>query len=990
MNAILPTTRRGPRILRLAAALCALLLPSACATHVVPPAAAAARASGGVVATAAFAPLAPRVDAVFADFDRSDSPGCALGVYRDGAIAYARGYGMAHLEHGVPITPRTIFDIGSTSKQFAAAALALLEQDGVLSIDDDVRRFVPELPTYDRPITIRQLLTHTSGLRDYIGILTLGGARYDDVLTVEDALGAVVRQRALNFAPGDEYLYSNSGFFLLSVIVERVTGMTLRDFARARIFDPLGMQRSHFLGSYDDVVADRAAAYSPRRTGELVSGAGAWRLDLPRWLQTGDGSVFTSVEELLLWDRNFYTPTLGGRAFLDAMHTRGVLTGGDTLGYALGLQLGRYRGEPVVAHGGSWGGYRAELLRFPEHRTSVAVLCNAGSAPASLLARRVADVVLGASFTEPAPAPQAGATGGAPASPPAAVTLSAAQRAGFAGLYYSPEVEATYRIVAEGDELRLHRRNSPPATLTPVSATELRAGALQLRFGEGARDGFALDIGRVRNIRFERTGGSTLIRGATLIDGTGAPRRIADVRVRGDRIVDVGDLSTETGEHVIAASGLVLAPGFIDTHSHAGRDIFDHPDALGAVSQGITTIIEGQDGGSIFPLADFFARLDAAPPAVNAASYAGHGTIRRRVMGDDFRRHATTAEVERMRALLRAELAAGALGLSTGLEYDPGIYSATDEVITLARETAAVGGRYISHVRSEDREFWQAIDEIIRIGREAQIPVQVSHTKLAMRSEWGKADQLIARFDAARAAGVELTADIYPYTYWQSTLTVLFPQRDFEDREQAELVLREIAAPEGLLLGRFEPQPEYVGRTVADISMMRGTDPATTLMALIAEALEHEARTGRGGESVIGTSMSEADIERLMTWRYMNIASDGSLAGRHPRGFGTYTRVLGRYVRERGVLELEDAIRRMTSLAAANVGIRERGTIAPGVYADLVLFDPETVIDRATPQDPHAVSEGIARVWVNGVVVYVNGSTTGERPGRVLRRQPTD
>lgn len=195
-----------------------------------------------------------------------------------------------------------------------------------------------------------------------------------------------------------------------------------------------------------------------------------------------------------------------------------------------------------------------------------------------------------------------------------------------------------------------------------------------------------------------------------------------------------------------------------------------------------------------------------------------------------------------------------------------------------------------------------------------------------------------------------------------------------------------IAAADGLLLGRFEAQPEYVGRTVADIAILRGTDPATTLMDLIREAREHEERTGRGGESVIGTSMSEADIEVLMTWPYMNIASDGSLNAPHPRGFGTYPRVLGRYVRERGALELEDAVRRMSSLAAANVGIRDRGTIAPGMYADLVLFDPDTVIDRATPQDPHAVSEGIARVWVNGGVVFENGGTTGERPGRVIRR----
>jgi N-acyl-D-amino-acid deacylase len=959
---------------------------AACAPQGVPVSGPAPGGQAVVVGLPAFAALAPRVDSVFAEYDRADSPGCALGIYSDGQLAYARGYGMAHLEHGVPITPRTLFDIGSTSKQFAAAALVLLEQDGALSLDDDVRRFVPELPAYGRPITLRQLLTHTSGLRDYIGILTLGGARYDDVVTNEDALNAIVRQRALNFAPGDEYLYSNSGYFLISVIVERVTGMSLRDFARARLFDPLGMRHSHFLGGYDDVVIGRAAAYSPRRSGAAVdvaaAGAAAWRFDMPRWLQTGDGAVFTNVEELLLWDRNFYSPSLGGQEFLTSLHTRGVLTDGDTLGYALGLQLGRYRGERTVAHGGSWGGYRAELLRFPERRTSVAVLCNVSTAAAPALARRVADIVLEDVFTEPVPAPAQRA-----AAPPApvAVALTPVERAAFAGSYFSPELEATYRIAMDGDELRLHRRNSPPVPLTPTGRTELRVGPMQMRFSE-SYDSFLLDIGRVRGIRFDRTGGATLIRGATLIDGTGAPGRMASVRIRGDRIIEVGALAALPGEDVVDAAGLVLAPGFIDTHSHAGRELFDLPDALGAVSQGITTVVEGQDGSSPYPLHDFFVRLERAPAAVNVASFAGHGTIRRRVMGDDFRRHATPAEIERMQSLLRTELAAGALGLSTGLEYDPGIYSATEEVIALARDAAAVGGRYFSHVRSEDRAFWPAVEELIRIGLEARIPVHLSHTKLAMRREWGKADRLMRRLDEARAAGVEVTADIYPYPYWQSTLTVLFPQRDFADRNQAELVLREIAAPDGLLLARFGPQPEYVGRTVADIAALRGTDPATTLMALIAEALEYEARTGRSGESVIGTSMSESDIERLMTWRYMNIASDGSLAGRHPRGFGTYPRVLGRYVRERGVLTLEDAVRRMTTLAAANAGLRERGIIAPGKFADLVLFDPATVIDRATPAEPHAVSVGVERVWVNGQVVFVDGRTTGARPGRVLRR----
>ena len=484
---------------------------------------------------------------------------------------------------------------------------------------------------------------------------------------------------------------------------------------------------------------------------------------------------------------------------------------------------------------------------------------------------------------------------------------------------------------------------------------------------------------------------SVLIVNAVVIDGTGAPRRPAAVRVSGDRIAEVGALSPAPGDTVVDAKGLVLAPGFIDTHSHGDRGLFEHADALAAVSQGISTIVVGQDGGSPWPLADFFGRLDRQPAAINVASYAGHGRIRGNVMGEDFRRPARPEEVARMRDLLAQEMKAGALGLSSGLEYDPGIFSARSEVLDLARVAAAAGGRYISHIRSEDRNFWDAIDEIVTIGREAKLPVQVSHIKLAMHSLWGQADRLLKTLNDARAAGVDITADIYPYLYWQSTLTVLFPERDFENRKTAEFVLREISTPEDLLLGTFAPEPSYAGKTVAEIARLRGTDPPATLMALIKEALAFEAahKDNDDVESVIGTSMSEPDLERLLAWPYSNICTDGELDGRHPRGFGTYPRVLGRYVRERKVVGLEEAVRKMTSLAAHNVGLRDRGEVRPGAFADLVLFDPATVMDRATTRDPQAVSAGIQSVWVNGAVVYEAGKTTGRRPGRALRREAT-
>lgn len=473
---------------------------------------------------------------------------------------------------------------------------------------------------------------------------------------------------------------------------------------------------------------------------------------------------------------------------------------------------------------------------------------------------------------------------------------------------------------------------------------------------------------------------------ARLVDGTGAPARLGSLRIAGDRIVEVGEVKPVAGEAVLDAKGLVLAPGFIDTHSHATSDLATMPEALGAVSQGITTVIGGQDGESAFPLSDFFARLESAPAAVNVASYSGHGTLREKMLGGDFRRAATASEVAGMSRLLERDLEAGSLGLSTGLEYDPGIYSARAELIDLAKVTARHGGRYISHIRSEDRKFWEAIDEILAIGREAKLPVQISHVKLAMKKLWGEAPRLLALLDGARAQGIDVTADIYPYLYWHSSLTVLFPERDFENLAEARQVIAEIAPAEGLLLGRYLPNPSYAGRTIADIAKERKEAPEVTLVALIRDAEVMRKQGKEGVESVIATSMVEGDLERLLAWPHTNLCTDGQLDGRHPRGFGAFPRVLGLYVRERKVLSLEEAVRKMTSLAADHTGLKDRGRLVPGAYADLVLFDPATVIDRATTAEPHALATGIERVWVNGRAVFSGGAATGLKPGRVLRR----
>ncbi|HYC53122.1 MAG TPA: serine hydrolase domain-containing protein [Gemmatimonadaceae bacterium] len=416
-----------------------------------------------------------RVDRVFAAFDRPGTPGCALGVYRDGRLLYSRGYGLASIADGTPISAKTIFDIGSTSKQFTAASIILLAQQGKLSFDDDVRRFIPELPQYQKPVTIRHLLHHTSGIRDYIGLLTLGGADIAGRTTAKDALDAIVRQKALNFEPGAEHLYSNSGYFLLSQIVERASGKSLRAFADEQIFRPLGMTSTHFRDDHSIPLPGLALAYAP--------GPSGWDVDMSKWEQTGDGAIFTTVEDLLRWDNNFYDPKVGGAKLLEELHRTGTLTSGASLTYAAGLMVNDFRGLRSVSHGGSWGGYRAELVRFPDEKLSVATLCNAANSAPGNLARSVASIYLADKL---APIAQASTPPASTARP--VVTLTDAELQQWAGTYRSM-ANASPRVIVVEDNKLVATVGQNRVSLTPHSATEftvtLGDNPILLRFERG-------------------------------------------------------------------------------------------------------------------------------------------------------------------------------------------------------------------------------------------------------------------------------------------------------------------------------------------------------------------------------------------------------------------------------------------------------------------------------------------------------------------------
>ena len=470
-----------------------------------------------------------------------------------------------------------------------------------------------------------------------------------------------------------------------------------------------------------------------------------------------------------------------------------------------------------------------------------------------------------------------------------------------------------------------------------------------------------------------------LIKGGQLVDGTGAPARPADVRVSGDTIVEVGpNLTVRSGERVIDAAGRVVSPGFIDMHSHVDGGLDDHPDAASQVRQGITTALVGQDGDGELPVSGFLARVEKAHPAINVLTSVGHGTVRRLVLGADYKRAATPAEIDAMKTLVDRGMKDGAVGLSSGIEYDPGFYATTDELVALASVIKPYGGFYSSHVRDEENDVLQAWNEAIEIGRRAGVPVEISHMKLASAPVWGQAAKGLALVDAARRDGQDVTGDWYPYPYWQSSIYVLIPDRDFDNVGKWQKGLDEIGGPANVLISSYKPDPSWNGKTLADLAAERHIDAPHLIVQMI-----KDAGTSIG---VIVTAMEERDMSAMFAHPAVLICSDGEIAGRHPRGYGTFPRVLARYVRDQHVVSLEEAIAKMTSRSARKIGSIDRGTVATGQKADLVVFDPVTIADRGTPEEPAQPPVGIDVVIVNGEIVLDHGTITSARPGRALRR----
>jgi N-acyl-D-amino-acid deacylase len=526
-----------------------------------------------------------------------------------------------------------------------------------------------------------------------------------------------------------------------------------------------------------------------------------------------------------------------------------------------------------------------------------------------------------------------------------------------------------------------------------------------------------------------------ILRGGTVYDGTGTPGRLADVGIRGDRIAAVGDLKSAQAKTVLDAKGLAVAPGFINMLSWSTDSLIADGRSQGEIRQGVTLEVMGE-GNSMGPLTDemkrraveqqgdiryditwttlaeYLAFLEKKGVSTNVASYIGAATIREHVVGLDDRK-ATPEELEKMRALVRQEMAAGALGIGSSLIYAPGTYASTEELIELNQAAAPYGGRYISHLRSEGDRFLEAVDELITIAREAGVPAEIYHLKAAGASNWPKMDQAIAKIEAARKEGLRITADMYTYTAGATGFDACIPpwsraggydalfKRIADPATRARMIAEMRApapgwenlcqaagTPHGLLLVEFKNDAlkPLTGKRLDEVMKIRGTDAENTILDLIAE---DRTRVG-----VVFFLMSEDNVRKQVQLPWVSFGSDASSmapegvflkSSTHPRAYGNFARFLGRYVRDEKLVPMPDAIRRLTSLPAANLGLSDRGTLKVGAFADVVAFDPAAIADKATYEQPHQYAVGMRHVLVNGVPVLRDGEHTGATPGRALK-----
>jgi N-acyl-D-aspartate/D-glutamate deacylase/CubicO group peptidase (beta-lactamase class C family) len=726
-----------------------------------------------------------------------------------GQVKYKKAFGIADSRTQRPLVTASAFNLASVSKQFVGMLIMINYEEGKLKFDDPVNKYLPEFP-YNN-ITLRHLLNHTSGMPEYFDWFEKRVSAGDTIVN-QDVLNYLAANKpALLFTPGDRWQYCNTGYALLALVLEKVSGLPFEKLLQQKIVQPLHLEETycfHYKSKSHIVTPNRVYGFTTRGGKKVF-----YDITTMDGI-AGDGSIYSSVEDLYQWALALEANKLVKPSTMEQAYTPANLNDGSTYPYGFGWFVDD--GGNKLSHTGSWVGFRNLILRKRKERQVLVILDNSDNPPGRRWIQDILDSIM-----------------------------------------------------------------------------------------KGAKPKLP-EMQMIENVK--------------LADGMGNPVKPSSVRIVNQWIRDTGTLRALRGEKRIDGKGLVLAPGFIDTHSHHDREMFDQPGMAAVVSQGVTTIVVGQDGSSEFPLENFWKKLDVHPVAVNVASYAGHNTIRDSVMGKDYKHFASAAQVDKMKQFLNQDLKAGALGFSTGLEYDPGIYSDTSEVQTLAGVAAGYQRRYISHIRSEDRFLENAIREVINIGARWNMPVQISHFKLGIVSQWKNAPYFLKLLDSARLAGINVTADVYPYEYWHSGLSVLLPARNLTDTQAIHFALTQVTTPDGLIISSCPSDSTMNGKTLAEIAAAKRMTPEKLMMQLL---LTNEPL---GGVGIIAKGMHPDDIAAILKWPESNLCSDGTAEGGHPRGWGSFTRVLGYYVREQKLLTLEEAIRKFTSLAADHVGIYGRGS----------------------------------------------------------------
>ena len=965
-------------------------------------------------------------------------PSVAVAVIKNGRVIWAEGFGLADREAERKATADSIYLLASVSKPMAATGLMRLVDDGKIDLDAPANRYLPspKLRAYHgaaEDITVRRLADHTSGLPVHWSFFYNGihPPSRDDT----------IRQYGFAYKPpGERWEYCNLAFGILDYITEVVAKEPWRKFMERRVYDPIGMSHTssrvrpglekHATAQYTLDAAGRFLRVSPY--GFDHDGASAnWSSanDLARFLQMhlNDGEL----------DDTRVLTKKSARAMRTLSSVRDPANP-DT-GTGIAWFVGTYMGIPAFAHSGGMPGVSTRVRGFPEHNCGYVVLINASVYGfRSEVEKRITQILL----------PEAKSPSRSPSKADASSIKNFVGKWNGRLVHPDGDLPLELEITP-GKNARVTIAKRSSSSLRNVNLrnnrfygsinTRLRTqpsfhGLVDLEFrlerrgskltGIGvaqARDYFSLS----HYVELKRTGKAKrepaydlVIRNGRIVDGSGAPWFRGDLAIANGRIAKIGRLSDSDGKRSIDAKGLIVSPGFIDMMGQTATPFLkDSKAGNNLLAQGITTILAGE-GGSAAPLhpddakrlgwqtmGEYFALLDKRGMPINVVQTVGHTQIRRIVIGRSDR-EPTPAELKRMQAMVREAMQAGAIGVSTALIYPPAVYASTDEIAALCRIAGEHGGRYYTHMRNEGDRLLEAIDEALEIGRKGKTSVHIFHLKAAGKANWGKMQLAIARIKAARAAGEEVDADTYPYINNGLSIQAFIhprhsakgPQeflRRIQSPEMQKEIRKDMEEGEGwenwfrhaghdwnkVVLGNIQVKAyrEHSGKNLGEIARLADKDPWDVFFDLV-----------RGTAFALPESMTEANKMRAMREEFVSFCTDvgpagGSRISSHPRGYGSFPRILSRYVRDHGVISLEKAIAKMSAVAANQILVHDRGRIAEGLAADLAIFDYDQITDRATFAEPLLPAEGAHYTIVNGEVVFEANKFTGKLPGRVLR-----